>query len=137
MDDMKAHLITLPIINDQRGNLTFIESERHIFFPIKRVYYLYDVPGGTERGEHGHKALMQVMIAMSGSFDITIDDGRSKEKFQLNRSYTGLYIPPMTWRSLDNFSSGAICMVLASEYYDESDYFRDYDQFLLAVKGQR
>ena len=130
-----CRLIELPKIQDQRGNLTFIESGRHIPFEIKRVYYLYDVPGGASRAAHGHKALHQLMVAMSGSFDVTLDDGFGKKTFHLNRSYLGLYIPPMIWRDLDNFSSGAVCMVLASDYYDESDYFREYDHFLEAAKG--
>lgn len=131
-------LIELPRINDHRGNLTFIESGRHIPFEIKRTYYLYDVPGGATRAGHGHKALHQLMIAMSGSFDITLDDGYEKRVVHLNRSYNGLYIPPMMWRDLDNFSSGAVCMVLASAFYDEEDYFRNYDDFLRAArKGER
>ena len=129
-------IIQLPKIQDQRGNLTFIESDRHIPFDIKRVYYLYDVPGGSSRAAHGHKKLHQLMIAMSGSFDVTLDDGKEKKTFHLNRSYSGLYIPPMMWRDLDNFSSGAVCMVLASEYYDEQDYFREYADFIQAVKDQ-
>lgn len=131
-------IIELPRINDHRGNLTFIESGRHIPFEIKRTYYLYDVPGGATRAGHGHKALHQLMIAMSGSFDITLDDGFEKKVISLNRSYNGLYIPPMMWRDLDNFSSGAVCMVLASAYYDEGDYFRNYDDFLrVARMGER
>ncbi|WP_421548529.1 sugar 3,4-ketoisomerase [Pseudomonas sp. QD4] len=126
-------LIELPKITDQRGNLTFIESGRHIPFDIKRTYYLYDVPGGATRAAHGHRRLHQLMISMSGSFDITLDDGHEKKLFQLNRSYYGLYIPPMLWRDLDNFSSGAVCMVLASDYYEEADYFRDYNDFLKAA----
>lgn len=129
-----SRIIELPRINDHRGNLTFIESERHIPFEIKRTYYLYDVPGGASRAAHGHKALHQLMIAMSGSFDVTLDDGYEKRLFHLNRSYYGLYIPPMTWRDLDNFSSGAVCMVLASDFYDENDYFRDYHHFLEAAR---
>ena len=127
-------LIELPRINDHRGNLTFIESGRHIPFEIKRTYYLYDVPGGATRAGHGHKALHQLVIAMSGSFDITLDDGYEKRVVHLNRSYNGLYIPPMMWRDLDNFSSGAVCMVLASAFYDEEDYFRNYDDFLRATR---
>jgi dTDP-4-dehydrorhamnose 3,5-epimerase-like enzyme len=130
-----AKIIELPRINDHRGNLTFIESGRHIPFEIKRTYYLYDVPGGATRAGHGHKALHQLMIAMSGSFDITLDDGFEKKLIHLNRSYNGLYIPPMMWRDLDNFSSGAVCMVLASAFYDEGDYFRNYDDFLRAARG--
>ena len=122
-------IVDLPKIHDQRGNLTFIESFKHIPFDIRRVYYLYDVPGGATRAAHGHKNLHQFMIAMSGSFDITMDDGVNKKKYHLNRSYMGIYIPPMIWRDLDNFSSGAICMVLASDYFDESDYYRNYVDF--------
>lgn len=127
-------IIELPRMNDHRGNLTFIESGRHIPFEIKRAYYLYDVPGGATRAGHGHKELHQLMIAMSGSFDITLDDGYQKKVINLNRSYIGLYIPPMMWRDLDNFSSGAVCMVLASAFYDEQDYFRNYDDFLRAAR---
>ncbi len=129
-----SKIIELPRINDHRGNLTFIESGRHIPFEIKRTYYLYDVPGGAARAGHGHKALHQLMIAMSGSFDITLDDGYEKKVIHLNRSYNGLYIPPMLWRDIDNFSSGAVCMVLASAFYDEGDYFRNYDDFLRAAR---
>lgn len=125
-------VIDLPKISDPRGNLTFIEANRHIPFEIKRVYYLYDVPGGSERGGHAHKALHQLIIAMSGSFDILIDDGRQKKRIHLNRSYFGLYICPMIWRELDNFSSGSVCMVLASSCYDELDYYRDYDEYVKA-----
>jgi dTDP-4-dehydrorhamnose 3,5-epimerase-like enzyme len=128
-----CRIIQLPKIPDERGNLTFVEAGRHIPFDIKRVYYLYDVPGGATRAAHGHRALHQLMIAMSGSFDVTLDDGCEKRKFHLNRSYSGLYITPMMWRDLDNFSSGAVCMVLASDFYDEADYFRNYDDFLKAA----
>lgn len=127
-------IIELPKIMDHRGNLTFIEGNRHIPFDIKRVYYLYDVPGGASRAAHGHRDLSQLMISMSGSFDVTLDDGFDKKTFHLNRSYYGLYIPPMIWRDLDNFSSGAVCMVLASDFYDEADYFRDYDNFINAAR---
>lgn len=120
----------LPRIQDPRGNLTFIESNRHVPFDIRRVYYLYDVPGGSDRGGHAHKALHQLIIAMSGSFDIQLDDGYSKKKINMNRSYNGLYVCPMVWREISNFSSGAVCMVLASDYYDEQDYYRDYDTFI-------
>lgn len=128
-----CQLISFPKIADPRGNLTFIEGGKHIPFDIKRVYYLYDVPGGSERGGHAHKMLHQVIIAMSGSFDVVLDDGKDKKRIHLNRSYSGLYVCPMMWRELDNFSSGSVCMVLASEPYDEADYFRDYQQFLKAV----
>jgi dTDP-4-dehydrorhamnose 3,5-epimerase-like enzyme len=130
-----CHLIDLPRIQDPRGNLTFIEGARHVPFDIKRVYYLYDVPGGAERGAHGHKELQQLVIAMSGAFDIHLDDGRNKKVFHMNRSYFGLYISPMIWRDITNFSSGAVCMVLASDYYKESDYYRDYPEFMRDVHG--
>lgn len=127
-------IIELPKITDQRGNLTFIESGRHMPFEMKRIYYLYDVPGGAARAAHGHRNLHQLMISLSGSFDVTLDDGKEKKVFHLNRSYYGLYIPPMMWRDLDNFSSAAVCMVVASDFYDESDYFRDYNDFLAAAE---
>ena len=127
-----CHLVDLPKITDPRGNLTFIEGGRHVPFDIQRVYYLYDVPGGAERGGHAHKALRQLIVAMSGSFDVLLDDGREKRRFHLNRSYTGLYVCPMIWRELDNFSSGSVCMVLASNRYDEEDYYRDYAAYLHA-----
>lgn len=127
-------LIDLPKITDHRGNLTFVESGKHIPFDIQRVYYLYDVPGGAERGGHAHKGLQQLIIAMSGSFDIVLDDGNEKKRIHLNRSYIGLYVSPMMWREIDNFSSGSVCMVLASNFYDESDYYRDYDEFITALK---
>lgn len=128
IDDCR--IIDLPRINDPRGNLTYVEGSIHIPFDIRRVYYLYDIPGGSDRGAHAHKNLHQVVIAMSGSFDIEIDDGQHKRLFNLNRSYHGLYICPMMWRLLDNFSSGAVCMVLASDNYSEKDYIRDYQKFL-------
>lgn len=124
-----CRLIELPKVTDPRGNLTFVEGGNHIPFDIKRVYYLYDVPGGSERGEHAHKNLHQFIVAMSGSFDVVLDDGQRKRRFHLNRSYYGLYVCPMMWRNLDNFSSGAVCMVLASERYDEKDYIRDPEEF--------
>jgi len=127
-------IIELPKITDPRGNLTFVEGGIHIPFDIKRAYYLYDVPGGSDRGAHGHKNLHQFVIAMSGSFDIVLDDGDRLRRFHLNRSYYGLYVCPMMWRTLDNFSSGGVCMVLASEYYDEKDYIRDYEEFIKLAK---
>ena len=127
-------IIELPRVNDPRGNLTFIEGGRHVPFEIRRVYYLYDVPGGATRAGHGHRRLEQVIIAMSGSFDVTLDDGRERRRFHLNRSYYGLYVAPLMWREIDNFSSGSVCMVLASDYYDEADYFRYYEDFLRAVR---
>jgi hypothetical protein len=129
-----CRLIPLPRVTDPRGNLTFVEGGRHVPFDIRRVYYLYDVPGGAERGGHCHKALEQVLIAMSGSFDVILDDGTRRQRFHLNRSYYGLYIAPMVWRELDNFSSGSVCLALASAPYDEADYYRDYESFLRAPR---
>ena len=128
----ECKIIDLPKITDPRGNLTFVEGGHHVPFDLKRVYYLYDVPGGSERGGHAHKELQQLIIAMSGSFDVLLDDGINKERYHLNRSYSGLYVPSMIWREIDNFSSGSVCMVLASEYYDESDYYRNYEDYLAA-----
>jgi hypothetical protein len=129
-----CRIVELPRITDPRGNLTFIEGGRHVPFDIRRVYYLYDVPGGATRAGHGHRTLHQLMIAMSGSFDVTLDDGARKRKYHLNRSYYGLYICPMIWRDIDNFSSGSVCMVLASDFFDESDYYREYADFSDAVR---
>lgn len=129
-----CHLFELPKITDVRGNLTFIEGNRHVPFDIRRVYYLYDVPGGAERGGHAHKDLHQLIVAMSGSFDVVLDDGAEKKRFHLNRSYFGLYVCPMIWREIDNFSSGSVCMVLASNLYDEADYYRDYQEFLAGLR---
>ena len=122
-------IIKLPKISDPRGNLTFVEGDVHIPFGIERVYYLYDVPGGEERGAHAHKALKQLMIAVSGSFSVTLDDGVEKKTIFLNNAYHGLYICPMIWRELHDFSSGSVCMVLASSRYDVKDYYRDYEEF--------
>ena len=124
-----CQMVSLPKIADPRGNLTFIEGGNQIPFDIQRVYYLYDVPGGSERGGHAHKGLHQLIIAMSGSFDVVLDDGKNKKRVHLSRSYSGLYVCPMIWRELDNFSSGSVCMVLASNRYDEADYYRDYAEF--------
>jgi dTDP-4-dehydrorhamnose 3,5-epimerase-like enzyme len=130
-----CQMIDLPRINDPRGNLTFVESGRHVPFEIKRVYYLYDVPGGAERGGHAHKNLRQLIVAISGSFDVHLDDGRAKKMVHLNRSYNGLLVCPMTWREICNFSSGAVCLVLASNFYDDDEYYRDYAQFQKDVIG--
>jgi hypothetical protein len=128
-----CYIIELPKISNPLGNLTFIEGQRHAPFEIKRVYYVYDVPGGAVRGGHAHKDLQQIIISMSGSFDITLDDGKNHKKYHLNRSYYGLYVCSMIWRKIDNFSSGSVCLVLASHIYDESDYYRDYQEFLNAI----
>ena len=119
----------MPKIEDLRGNLTFIQGGDQIEFEIKRVYYLYDVPGGSERGGHAHRELRQLIIAVSGSFDVHLDDGRERRVFHLNRPNTGLLITPMIWREIDNFSGGSVSLVLASDYFDESDYIRDYGAF--------
>lgn len=128
----QCHIVDLPRIQEPRGNLTFIEGGTQIPFDIRRAYYLYDVPGGSERGGHAHKKLQQIIIAMSGSFDVVLDDGVDKVRHHLNRSYFGLYVCPMIWRELDNFSSGSVCLVLASSRYDEGDYYRDYSEYLSA-----
>ena len=125
-----SRLIDLPIVKDSRGNLTFIEGGSHIPFEIQRVYYLYDVPGGETRAGHAHRALEQLIVAVAGSFDVVLDGGSERETISLNRSYQGLYVPNLVWRELENFSSGAVCLVLASLPFSEEDYFRDYDQFI-------
>lgn len=131
-----CQLVDLPKISDPRGNLTFVEGNVHVPFDIKRVYYLYDVPGGAERGGHAHKQLHQLMIAISGSFTVTLDDGDANQTLFLNNPHRGLYICPMIWRELGDFSSGAVCMVLASAKYDEADYYRDYETFCRESKRQ-
>jgi hypothetical protein len=134
MSIQDCKLVHLPKIADPRGNLTFIEGSKHVAFEIRRVFYLYDVPGGECRAGHALKSCDQFVIAMSGSFDVLVDDGVTKKRWHLNRSYQGLYIPPLIWRELDNFSSGAVCLALASHLFDEQDYYREYESFLAAVK---
>jgi oxalate decarboxylase/phosphoglucose isomerase-like protein (cupin superfamily) len=133
----KCHLISLPKIADARGNLTMIESTQHVPFAIERVYYLYDVPAGESRAGHAHKELHQLFVAVSGSFDVILDDGVTRKTVHLNRPFQGLYVCPMIWREVDNFSSGSVCLVLASHHYDESDYYRDYENFLSAVRKNK
>lgn len=133
----RCRIIDLPKIVDPRGSLTFAEGSRHVPFDFRRVYFLYDVPGGQRRGGHAHRELQEFIIAASGSFDVVVDDGVQRRSFFLNRSYYGLYIPAMVWRELENFSSGSVCLVLASEVYDESEYLRDYDQFAEAARSLR
>lgn len=128
-----CYIIELPKINNPFGSLTAIERNSHIPFEIQRVYYLYDIPGGAERGGHAHRELQQLIIALFGSFDVILDDGHQKQRFHLNRSYQGLYVRTLIWRELDNFSSGSVCLVLASNRYDEADYYRDYNEFLCAI----
>ena len=123
-------LLTLPKIHNLAGNITSINEMIEVPFPIKRVYYLYDVPGGESRGGHAHRKLQQLIIAASGSFDVTIDDGRNKKTVQLNRPYFGLHLVPGIWRDISNFSSGAICLVLASELYSQEDYIREHEEFI-------
>jgi hypothetical protein len=133
MNLVKCEVIDLPKIADPRGNLTFVEGSCHIPFEIKRVFYLYDVPGGADRAGHALKTCHQFLIAMSGSFDVILYDGKEKQRIHLNRSYYGLHIPPMLWREIDNFSSGSVCLALASEKYDANDYYRDYNEYLRAL----
>ena len=123
-------IIELPRITDPRGNLTVAEANKNIPFDIKRVYWLYDVPGGECRGGHAHKQIKEILIAVSGSFHVTLDNGKEKQTFLLNHPYQGLLIDTKTWRTLDDFSSGAVCVVLASDFYDENDYIYDYNDFL-------
>lgn len=130
-----CRIIDLPKISDYRGNLSFVESNNHIPFDINRIYYLYDVPGGAERGGHAHKELHQLIIAISGSFEVTLNDGKDTVTYLLNRSNKGLYICPLIWRDLKNFTSGSVCLVLASDFYSEDDYFRDYNKFYETKKS--
>ena len=116
--------------SDRKGNISVVQNGATVPFDVKRVYYLYDVPGGESRGSHAHKELSQLIVAASGSFRVILDDGRAKRTFFLNRPYQGLYLKPGIWRDLNDFSSGAVCMVLASEKYDPDDYIRDYDEFI-------
>lgn len=125
-----AKIIDIPKIEDRRGNLSVVEEFKNVPFHIARAYWLYDVPAGAMRGGHAHKRLKQLLIALSGSFTVTLDDGYEKRKILLNRPYQGLLIETGIWRTIDDFSSGAVCLVLASELYDESDYIYDYEEFL-------
>jgi dTDP-4-dehydrorhamnose 3,5-epimerase-like enzyme len=126
-----CRIVELPKITDVRGNLTVVEGDQHAPFAVQRVYYLYDVPGGEFRGGHAHRGLEQLIIAATGSFDVIVDDGTRSERFFLNRSHVGLYLPAMVWHELDNFSTGSVALCLASQQYDEADYYRDYDEFAL------
>ena len=127
---METKIINLPKFEDPRGNLSFIEEENHIPFKIERVYWIYDVPGGQLRGSHAFKEQQEFIIALSGSFNVMVDDGINKQYFTLNRSYYGLYIPCGLWRQMENFSTNSLAVVLSSTKYEDSDYIRDYDEFL-------
>tara|TARA_Y100000385_G_C12992651_1_gene593548 strand:+ start:382 stop:801 length:420 start_codon:yes stop_codon:yes gene_type:complete len=129
-------LIELPKILDRRGNLTFIEGNTHIPFKIRRTYWLYDVPGGEKRGGHSYYELNELIIALSGSFDVLVDNGKEKKTFSLNRSYYGLLVPKKIWREINNFSTNSLALILASSEYDEKDYIRDYDQFKKITNGK-
>jgi len=135
MSMSKCRIIDFPKIAEARGNLSVIEENRQIPFEIKRVYYLYDVPSGATRGGHCHKIMEQVLIALSGSFDVVLDDGFTRKSFFLNRPHYGLYIPPGIWRELENFSSNSIALSLVSTLFDEGDYIRDYETFKKMVKN--
>lgn len=127
---MERRIVCLPKIADNRGNLSFVEEENHIPFKIERAFWIYDVPGGEERGGHAYKETEEFIIALSGSFDVVLDDGAGNvQTFQLNRSYYGLYVPKMIWRQMTNFSTNSVAMVLASTRYDAKDYVRDYEEF--------
>ena len=130
----KIRIINLPKIEDDRGNLSFIEEKVHIPFKIERSYWVYDVPGGETRGSHAFKNSEEFIIALSGSFDIVLNDGREERKFSLNRSYYGLYIPRMIWRKIENFSTNSLALILSSAPYYEDDYIRDFNQFLTILK---
>lgn len=136
MQKMLSRIIEMPKIPDARGNLSFIEAGNHVPFDIRRVFYLYDVPGGEARAGHALKSCHQLIIAISGSFDVTVEDGIEKSRVSLNRSYYGLHVLPQVWRVLDNFSSGAVCLVLASEKYDASGYYRDYSEYVKEMRGE-
>lgn len=128
-----CRLLDLPVIRDVRGNLTVIEGEHHVPFGIQRVYFLYDVPAGERRAGHAHRTLKQVLVALAGSFDVALDDGRNRRTVTLNRPFVGLYLPHLVWRDIENFSAGSVCLALASDPFDEADYIRDYDQFVAAT----
>jgi dTDP-4-dehydrorhamnose 3,5-epimerase-like enzyme len=125
-----VRIIDLPKFEDLRGNLSFIEENNHIPFRIARTYWVYDVPGGEVRGGHAYKTLHEFIVALSGSFDVLLDDGTEKRNYHLNRSYYGLYVPDMSWRSMENFSTNSLCLVLASDTFNPEEYVRDYDDFL-------
>jgi hypothetical protein len=133
--NIRWRMLDLPKIHDVRGNLTFIQNGPDLPFDIQRVYYLYDVPGGSTRAGHGHRELQSLIIAAAGSFDVHVDDGHRKETLRLDRANKGLLLDSMVWRVIDNFTSGSVCLVLASMLYDEEDYYRNYADFIAAVKA--
>ena len=130
-----ARIIKLPKIEDLRGNLTFIEQDKHIPFGIERIYWIYDVPGGEERGGHAFRKQQEFIVALSGSFDVILDNGMIKKAYSLNRSYYGLYVPSGIWRQMQNFSTNSLALVLSSTHYDENDYIDDYTDFLNLVEN--
>jgi oxalate decarboxylase/phosphoglucose isomerase-like protein (cupin superfamily) len=130
----KIQIIDLPKIEDYRGNLSLIEEENHIPFKIRRIYWIYDVPGGEFRGSHAFKESEEFIVAISGSFDVILHDGKEETKYSLNRSYNGLYVPKLIFRRLENFSTNSLALILASKPYNENDYIRDFDEFLIFVK---
>ena len=135
VDDCR--ILSLPKIVDSRGNLTFVEGNRHVPFEIKRVFYLYDVPTGESRGAHAHKTLQQVITCLSGSFDVMLDDGIRQKHVHLNRPWQALYVPPLIWSAEVNFDAGSVCLVLVSDLFNESDYYRDYGTYVQAVEAAR
>jgi oxalate decarboxylase/phosphoglucose isomerase-like protein (cupin superfamily) len=132
---MKSKLLELPKVLDQRGNLSFLQEDDQIPYPIERVYWIYDVPGGEIRGGHAFRNNQEVIVALSGSFDVVLNDGHSEQRYHLNRSYYGLYVPNMVWRSMENFSTNSLAVVVASIRYDSDDYIRDFDQFRKELKS--
>ena len=134
MEKNENNLICLPRIFDPRGNLTVAEAERHIPFPIRRAYWVYDVPAGESRGGHAHKQCREFIVALSGSFHVTLDNGTEQQTFLLNHPYQGLLVETNIWRTLDDFSSSAVCLVLASEPFEETDYIRKYEEFLTYIR---
>ncbi|MEP7106909.1 MAG: FdtA/QdtA family cupin domain-containing protein [Ferruginibacter sp.] len=132
---MKAGIIQLPRIDDPRGNLSFLETEKHIPFKIARTYWIYDVPGGEIRGGHAFKQQQEFIVALSGSFEVVLHDGKEEKRFHLNRSYYGLYVPGMIWRSLENFSTNSLALIVSDYSYDERDYIRDFESFKKMKNG--
>ena len=130
----ECRIIELPVIRDPRGNLAFVEGDTHVPFALRRVFYVYDVPGGSSRAGHALRNCHQFIVAISGSFDVVLDNGTRRGRYHLNQANYGLHVPPLVWRELDNFSSNAVCLVLASEAYDPNDYYRVYDEFVEAMR---